>query len=325
MMSVVSAPARDEPIVARQVSTTPAIQVERLVKHYPGVKAVDDVSFSVAAGEVFALLGPNGAGKTTTTEIIEGLRQLDTGSVRVLGLDIGRQGDVIKQRIGIQLQTTALYQKLTVREIIALFGSFFECSLPPDEVIAMVSLQEKAATRSKQLSGGQRQRLAVAIALVNDPEIVFLDEPTTGLDPQARRRMWEVIENLRGRGRTVFLTTHYMEEAERLCDRVAIMEHGKIIALGTPQELIREHFRYTAIEFTTPPAIEMDMLRALPLVADVQVENDKTTLYSGGVPQTIEALTRLAAAHNDGLIGLTVRQATLEDVFLQLTGRRIRE
>jgi ABC-2 type transport system ATP-binding protein len=314
-----------EPAGAHDQSGVPAIEVEHLVKHYPGVRAVDDVSFSVAAGEVFALLGPNGAGKTTTTEIVEGLRRPDSGAVRVLGLDALRQGDAIKQRIGIQLQTTALYQKLTVREIVALFGSFFARALPPDEVIALVSLQEKAETRSKQLSGGQRQRLAVAIALVNDPEIVFLDEPTTGLDPQARRRMWEVIENLRGRGRTVFLTTHYMEEAERLCDRVAIMEHGKIIALGTPQDLIREHFKYTAIEFATPPLIPLDTLRALPLVADLQAENDKITLYSSGVPQTIEALTRLAAAHNDGLSGLTVRQATLEDLFLHLTGRRIRE
>ena len=324
-MTVATSLLPDQTAVARRESAAPAIEVERLVKHYPSVKAVDDVSFSVAAGEVFALLGPNGAGKTTTTEIIEGLRQPDSGSVRVLGLDSSRQDDAIKQRIGIQLQTTALYQKLTVREIVALFGSFFARALPPDEVIAMVSLQEKAETRSKQLSGGQRQRLAVAIALVNDPEIIFLDEPTTGLDPQARRRMWEVIENLRGRGRTVFLTTHYMEEAERLCDRVAIMEHGKVIALGTPQDLIRVYFKYTAIEFATPPTIDQDTLRALPLVADVQAENGKTTLYSGGVPQTIEALTRLAAAQNDGLSGLTVRQATLEDVFLHLTGRRIRE
>jgi ABC-2 type transport system ATP-binding protein len=324
-MSVVIAPERPNLAVADHETATPAIEVDRLVKHYASVQAVDDVSFSVAVGEVFALLGPNGAGKTTTTEIIEGLRQLDSGSVRVLGLDAGQQSDAIKQRIGIQLQTTALYQKLTVREIIALFGSFFARALPPDEVIAMVSLQEKAETRSKQLSGGQRQRLAVAIALVNDPEIVFLDEPTTGLDPQARHRMWGVIENLRGRGRTVFLTTHYMEEAERLCDRVAIMEHGKIIALGTPRDLIREHFKYTAIEFATTPTIDQDRLRALPLVADVQIENDRTTLYSSGVPQTIEALTKLAAAHNDGLSGLTVRQATLEDVFLHLTGRRIRE
>ena len=324
-MTVATSRSPDRATETRQESGALAIEVEHLVKHYSSVKAVDDVSFSVAVGEVFALLGPNGAGKTTTTEIVEGLRQPDSGAVRVLGLDALRQADAIKQRIGIQLQTTALYQKLTVREIVTLFGSFFARALPPDEVIAMVSLQEKADTRSKQLSGGQRQRLAVAIALVNDPEIVFLDEPTTGLDPQARRRMWEVIENLRGRGRTVFLTTHYMEEAERLCDRVAIMEHGKIIALGAPRDLIQEHFKYTAIVFATPAAIDQETMRALPLVADMQIENDKTTLYSSGVPRTIEALTRLASAHNDGLRSLTVRQATLEDVFLQLTGRRIRE
>jgi ABC-2 type transport system ATP-binding protein len=308
-----------------QGTSAAAIEVEHLIKRYPDITAVDDVSFSVATGEIFGLLGPNGAGKTTTTEIIEGLRQADSGSVRVLGLDAQRRNDAIKQRIGVQLQTTALYQKLTVREIIALFGSFFAHALPPDEVIALVALQEKAATRTKQLSGGQRQRLAVAIALVNDPELVFLDEPTTGLDPHARRRMWEVIANLRARGRTVFLTTHSMEEAERLCDRVAVMDRGKIIALGTPLELIREQFKYTAIAFPTPPTIAQDELRALPLVADVHVENGTTTLYSSGVAQTIEALSRIAVAHNDGLSGLTVRQGTLEDVFLHLTGRRIRE
>jgi ABC-2 type transport system ATP-binding protein len=301
------------------------IQVENLVRHYPGVKAVDGVSFSVAAGEIFGLLGPNGAGKTTTTEIIEGLRQPDSGTVRVLGLDTRRHADAIKQRIGVQLQTTALYQKLTVREIIALFGSFFAHALPPDDVIAMVNLEEKATTRSKQLSGGQRQRLAVAIALVNDPEVVFLDEPTTGLDPQARRRMWEVIENLRARGRTVFLTTHFMEEAERLCDRVAIMDHGAIIAIGTPQELINQYFTSTAITFPTPSSISRDELRALPHVESVHAENGTTTLYSDSVAQTIAALSRIAAMRNEGLNGLTVQQATLEDVFLKLTGRRIRE
>ena len=324
-MSVDIQPTWDQVAVTPRQPRAAAIQVEHLVKHYPDVKAVDDVSFRVEAGEVFGLLGPNGAGKTTTTEIIEGLRRPDRGTVQVLGLDVGRHAGAIKQRVGVQLQTTALYQKLTVREIIALFGSFFARSLPPDEVIALVALQEKAATRSKQLSGGQRQRLAVAIALVNDPEILFLDEPTTGLDPQARRRMWEVIDNLRGRGRTVLLTTHAMEEAEQLCDRVAIMDHGKIIALGTPQELIREHFRYTAVEFPTPSTISPDELRVLPLVADVRVANGTTALYSAAVAQTIEALSRVAGAHNESLHGLTVRQATLEDVFLHLTGRRIRE
>lgn len=304
---------------------TAIIQVEHLVKQYPTIRAVDDVSFNVAAGTIFGLLGPNGAGKTTTTEIIAGLRQADSGSVRVLGLDHRRDATAIKQRIGLQLQTTALYQKLTVREIIALFGSFFARSLPPDDVIALVDLQEKAATRSKELSGGQRQRLAVAIALVNDPELAFLDEPTTGLDPQARHRMWELVADLRSRGRTVFLTTHFMEEAERLCDCVAIMDHGKIIASGTPRELIERFFADTAIEFAAPPTTAFDSLRALPHVTDLRAENGTVALYSSGVPQTIEALTRLAAARNYSLNGLTVRQATLEDVFLQLTGRSIRE
>jgi ABC-2 type transport system ATP-binding protein len=303
----------------------PAIRVEHLVKQYADLKAVDDVSFSVGAGEVFALLGPNGAGKTTTTEILEGLRTPDSGDVYVLGQNIRRHGDAIKQRIGVQLQTTALYQKLTVRELITLFGSFFAHAQPPDDVIALVDLQDKASTRSKQLSGGQRQRLAVAIALVNDPELVFLDEPTTGLDPQARRRMWEVIEKLRERGRTVFLTTHYMEEAERLCDRVAIMDQGKIIAEGAPRDLIRQHFRYTAIEFATSAAITRETLRSLPQVVEVRVENGTTTLYSADIPHTLGALTSASATLGDMLNGLTVRQATLEDVFLHLTGRRIRE
>lgn len=303
----------------------PVIEIENLVKSYKSVRAVDGISFSVEPGEVFALLGPNGAGKTTTTEIIEGLRTPDSGRVEVLGIDMRQRPHEIKQRIGVQLQTTALYQKLTVREIIALFASFFQRSLPPEEVIALVNLEEKANTRSKDLSGGQRQRLAVALALVNDPEIVFLDEPTTGLDPQARRRMWEVIENLRERGKTIFLTTHYMEEAERLCNRVAVMDHGHIIALGSPKELIQQTFKHTALEFPTPPTLTIDELRSLPLVEDVRVENGTTILYSRSFPQTLEALTKVAMSHDVELSNLTIRQSSLEDVFLKLTGRRIRE
>ena len=324
-MTNIARQTHEPPAAVHQATPVAAVHVEHVTKRYPELTAVDDVSLSVVAGEVFGLLGPNGAGKTTITEIIAGLRQPDHGAVRVLGLDIPRQLGALKQRIGVQLQTTALFQKLTVREIIALFGSFFDHALPPDEVIALVALQEKAATRSKQLSGGQRQRLAIAIALVNDPEIVFLDEPTTGLDPQARRRIWEVIDGLRARGRTIFLTTHAMEEAERLCDRVAIMDHGKIIALGAPTDLIRQQFTHAAITFPTPPAVPANTLRALPQVADMRVENGTTTLYSSGVAQTIEALSGVAVAHGDDLTGLAVRQATLEDVFLQLTGRRIRE
>jgi ABC-2 type transport system ATP-binding protein len=302
-----------------------AIEVENLVKTYGTLRAVDGISFEVQDGEVFGMLGPNGAGKSTTVEMIEGLRQPDSGTICVLGIDVVKQPDRIKQRVGVQLQTTALFQKLTVRELLTLFASFFARSLPIDEVIAVVNLEEKANTRSKNLSGGQQQRLAVAIALVNDPEIVFLDEPTTGLDPQARRSLWDVIANLQQRGKTVFLTTHYMEEAERLCDRVAIVDHGKIIALGSPGALIRENFNQAALEFATNDDLHHDQLAALPFVESIRTENGTTTLYSSGISRTTNALMALAEARQTELKGFSIRMATLEDVFLKLTGRRIRD
>lgn len=302
-----------------------AVEVNNLVKTYGATRAVDGISFEVKDGEVFGMLGPNGAGKSTTTEMIEGLRKPDSGSIRVLGIDVIKSPELVKQRIGVQLQTTALYQKLTVRELLKLFGSFFAHSLPVDELVALVNLEEKANTISKDLSGGQRQRLAVAIALVNDPEIVFLDEPTTGLDPQARRSMWDVVTNLQKRAKTVFMTTHYMEEAERLCDRVAVVDHGKLIALGHPQTLIRENFNQTALEFTTNEQLKLEHLQTLPFVESIQAENGVTTLYSGGVSRTTNALMALAEQHNTELRGFTIRMATLEDVFLKLTGRRIRD
>ncbi len=301
-----------------------AIEVANLVKTYGSLRAIDGISFQVQAGEVFGMLGPNGAGKSTTTEIIEGLRRPDSGTVRVLGVDVLHEPERIKQRVGIQLQTTALFQKLTVRELITLFASFFARSLPVDDVLALVNLQEKAGTRSKHLSGGQQQRLAVGLALVNDPEIVFLDEPTTGLDPQARRSMWQVIADLRRRGKTIFLTTHYMEEVEHLCDRVAIVDHGKIIALDPPSVLIREHFNHAALEFATNEHLRHEQLAALPFVESVRVENGTTTLYSSGVSRTINALMTLTEAQQTELKGFGMRMATLEDVFLKLTGRRIR-
>jgi ABC-2 type transport system ATP-binding protein len=302
-----------------------AIEAENLVKVYGATRAVDGISFAVETGEVFGMLGPNGAGKSTTTEMIEGLRTPDSGAIRVLGIDVIKNAEAVKQRIGIQLQTTALFQKLTVREIIRLFSSFFSRSLPVDEVITTVNLEEKADTISKDLSGGQRQRLAVAIALVNDPEIVFLDEPTTGLDPQARRSLWDVIAGLQKRGKTVFMTTHYMEEAERLCDRVAVVDHGRIIALGKPNALIRETFHETALEFATNEHVSVEQLERLPFVERVQAENGITTLYSNGISRTTNALMTLAEEQDTELKGFTIRAATLEDVFLKLTGRRIRD
>ncbi|XSG74587.1 ATP-binding cassette domain-containing protein [Herpetosiphon llansteffanensis] len=302
-----------------------AIQVENLVKIYGPLRAVDGISFEVAKGEVFGMLGPNGAGKSTTTEMIEGLRKPDGGNIHVLGHDVVKNVEPIKQRIGIQLQTTSLFQKLTTRELVKLFASFYKNTLPVDEVIGLVNLEEKVNTASKDLSGGQRQRLAVAIALINDPDIIFLDEPTTGLDPQARRSMWDVVSNLQKRGKTVFLTTHYMEEAERLCDRVAVVDHGKIIALGKPQALIHDNFDETALEFSNDEQLPENLLASLPGVERVQNENGITTIYSKSVARTTNALMALVEQQQTELRGFTIRAATLEDVFLKLTGRRIRD
>lgn len=304
-----------------------AILVEDLHKHYGETKAVDGISFSVEQGEVFGMLGPNGAGKTTTVEIIEGLRTADSGRVSVLGLDAHRDADRIKARIGVQLQTTALYPLLTVREVISLFRSFFPGRVrDTDYVIDVVNLRERESTRSKELSGGQQQRLSMALALVNYPDILFLDEPTTGLDPQARRKMWDVIQQVSGEGTTVFLTTHYMEEAERLCNRVAVIDSGKIIALDTPSQLIDAHFEESAVEFELNGAtVGLESLSDLDGVTHARQDGNTITLYSGAVPRTLAQLIEHAKVQQLALDDLHVRRATLEDVFLKLTGRRIRE
>lgn len=301
-----------------------AIEVIGLEKWYGELHAVDGVSFELAKGEIFGLLGPNGAGKTTTVECLLGLRQPDVGHVRILGVDHGAQSRSIRARIGAQLQTTGLLNQLQVREQIALFSGLFPKALPTAEVLEKVGLSDKAKTLTKALSGGQRQRLAVALAMVNDPDVIFLDEPTTGLDPQARRSMWEVIEDLRTRGKSVLLTTHYMEEAETLCDRVAIMDHGKIIELGPPAQLINVHFDQTAIEFAVLEPSGRERLAELPGVAHAYSENGRTTLYSTDVPRTMASLFALVSDQSLSVGDMTVRQATLEDVFLKLTGRRIR-
>ncbi|MEE8582933.1 MAG: ABC transporter ATP-binding protein [Dehalococcoidales bacterium] len=303
------------------------IEVEQLVKTYGPVRAVDDISFEVKKGEVFGMLGPNGAGKTTTVEIIEGLRQADSGRVTVLGMDVAKVPARIKQKIGIQLQAPSLLPLLTTEEILNLFGGLYEHSLPPGEVLELLSLTESRKVMVKNLSGGQQQRLSVAMAMVNDPEIAFLDEPTTGLDPQARRGLWTVIEEMSARKKTIFLTTHYMEEAERLCDRVAIIDHGKIIALGTPQELIRNHFEEKAIQFFLEPPQPQDVWRALPGVTNVAQDESETVIYSDSIPATMSAILKYAEQHDltRELKDLHVREASLEDLFLKLTGRKIRE
>lgn len=303
----------------------PAIEVSGLRKVYSGVPAVDGISFAVEQGEVFGLLGPNGAGKTTTVECIEGLRVPDGGTITVLGHTHHGNTNGIKEIIGIQLQTTGLYPLHTVYELLALFGSFYRRAQPPDDLIAMVSLEDKRNTRSKDLSGGQRQRLSLALALVNDPDLVFLDEPTTGLDPQSRRQIWQIVTDLKARGKTVMLTTHYMEEAQTLCDRVAVMDAGKIIALDTPGALIKTHFETTAVEFEDKNGATMALLEGLPGVKNAKREGGLVTLYSLDTPRTMEGLLAAAHAGQIEFDDLRVRSATLEDVFLKLTGRRIRD
>jgi ABC-2 type transport system ATP-binding protein len=306
-------------------SEEPVISVVNLCKSYGDVKAVDGVNFTVGRGEVFGMLGPNGAGKTTTIEILEGLRNLDSGTVTALGMDVTRHATSIKQRIGVQLQTVSLYPRLTVTELIDLFRSFYDHSLPTKQLIDSVDLGERANARSMNLSGGQQQRLSIALALVNDPELIFLDEPTTGLDPQARRSLWELIKGLQARGKTVMLTTHYMEEAAELCDRVAIMDHGHILEMGTVPELIGRRFKERAVFFDTTAKLEMGKLSSLVGVTRASQEDGQTLLYSRDVAGTIGALLALADGLSVEPKNLGIRQATLEDVFLDLTGRALRD
>jgi ABC-2 type transport system ATP-binding protein len=303
----------------------PVIVVRDVRKAYGDVKAVDGVSFEVRSGEIFGLLGPNGAGKTTTMEMLEGLHRPDSGDLLVLGLDVGKHATAIKQRIGVQLQTAALFPQLTVAEVIDLFGSFFDRHLPTERLLKDLDLEEKAKAQTKNLSGGQRQRLSVALALVNDPELVFLDEPTTGLDPAARRGLWQLILGLKADGRSVLMTTHYLEEAEEICDRVAIMDHGKVLDIGTVDELIGRRFRERAIQFDTIDTLGDQRLTGLAGVTRVAHEDGVTLLYTSDVSETVGAL--LGAAKDAGVDpdNLLVRRATLEDVFLELTGRALRD
>jgi len=301
------------------------IEVSDLFKAYGNIKAVNGVSLDVAKGEVFGMLGPNGAGKTTTVEIIEGLRTPDSGMVRVLGMDVSKDVRAIKECIGIQPQSPALFPTLNVQEIVDFFRSLYQKTVPSSEVIELISLQESRKVLFKNLSGGQQQRLSVALAFVNDPDIVFLDEPTTGLDPQARRAMWEVIKNFRKTGKTIFLTTHYMEEAERLCDRVAIMDHGQIVVMDSPQRMIEEHIKESAVQFKMTNYPGQEALTNLTGVTKVVKEEDEIILYTDNIPSTISELLALASARSSELSDLFIRQATLEDVFLKLTGKRIRD
>jgi ABC-2 type transport system ATP-binding protein len=305
-----------------------ALRVRALRKVYQDVVAVSGLDLEVPAGECFGLLGPNGAGKTTTIEICEGLTARDSGDVEVLGMRWETDARALKQRLGIQLQETQLSEKLTVAETVRLFRSFFDDGPPPERVIALVQLEEKARSRVGTLSGGQKQRLALACALVGDPQILFLDEPTTGLDPQARRQLWELIEEFKRAGRTILLTTHYMDEAERLCERVAIMDHGKIIALGSPRELVASIGVEHVVEFSVDPAtqpLDLAELRAIEGVRDVRVDNAVVRMQVTALHHAVPALLAALVRRDIRLTELRTHSATLEDVFVTLTGRHLRD
>ncbi len=301
------------------------IEVQNLMKHYGAVQAVRGVSFQVARGEVFGMVGPNGAGKTTTIECIEGLRRPDRGTIRVLGMDPIRQGRSLRQRIGVQLQQTALPDRLKVGEACDLFAAFYERSVPWEPLLEQFGLADKRNTYVSRLSGGQRQRLFIVLALLNDPDVVFLDELTTGLDPQARHAMWDLVRDIRARGKTVFLTTHFMEEAERLCDRVAIMDHGQIIALDTPEALIRSLDGHTRLVCAVQGGdLPVEALRTLDGVAEVRASGTRLEVVGNG-PQLVQQVVSLLGERGLVLRDLRTEQPGLEDVFLTLTGRHLRD
>jgi ABC-2 type transport system ATP-binding protein len=303
----------------------PIIDIHGLVKRYDSFTAVDGIDLSVEYGEIYGILGPNGAGKTTTLEMIEGLRMPDSGSITVDGIDAVRESDRVRPIIGVQLQTTALFEYLSAAELVTLFAGLYESDASPAKVqrlLDMVDLREKAGSQVNTLSGGQRQRLSIALALVNDPRVVFLDEPTTGLDPGARRDLWQMIRGIRADGTTVVLTTHYMEEAEVLCDRVAVMDRGRVIACDTPAALIASlGIEATVRARITGGSLELVELQSLPAVLSATIEDDRIALQTRDVQTTLIALLRLVEARGVTLAEMTSQQSTLEDVFLSLTGR----
>jgi ABC-2 type transport system ATP-binding protein len=301
------------------------IQVEGLYKSYGAVQALRGVSFEVEEGEVFGLLGPNGAGKTTTVEILEGMRTPDSGIARVCGLDPEKSGIEFKEQIGAVLQSTALPDKIRVQEAIELFAQFYKRRANTDDLLKRFQLEEKRSAFYSQLSGGQKQRLALAMALVNDPRVVFLDEPTAGLDPQVRREIYDIIAELKRDKKTVLLTTHYIEEAERLCDRVAIVDQGRIIALGTPRDLKHASAGTTRIEVRLAKPITDGALGRLDGVTDCREFDGAYVMHSSRPPQTIVALVKQLEAENNELQSLEMFSPSLEDAFIELTGRRLRE
>jgi len=302
---------------------TTVVQVDGISKVYGRAVAVDGVSFQVREGEIFGLIGPNGAGKTTTMECVEGLRRPDRGTIAVLGLDPIRDAYSLQDRIGVQLQEAQLQKRIKVGEAVALWASLYERPVDGNRLLEQLGLAEKRNAWFMTLSGGQKQRLFIALALINDPEVVFLDELTTGLDPQARRAIWELVRGIRSRGKTVFLTTHLMEEAERLCDRVAIIDHGRIIDIGTPAELVRRHCPERAVMVVTDAPDADQRFRRLPLVDSVSRDNLTFTIRGRG-DELVTHVVQCLAENGMRVIDLRTERLTLEDVFLKVTGHSIR-
>jgi ABC-2 type transport system ATP-binding protein len=301
------------------------ILVQNLQKRYAAVEAVRDVSFEVPEGQIFGLLGPNGAGKTTTIECVIGLRQPDGGSIHVCGIDALAQPDEVKQKLGAQLQATALQDKITPREALKLFGSFYQTRAEVDALIERFSLGEKADASFDSMSGGQKQRLALALAFVNEPEVLFLDEPTSGLDPQARRELHTAIAGMRNDGHTVLLTTHYIEEAQKLCDCLAIIDHGRIIATGTPAELIAQSKALPQITIRTARPVDETMFRGLGGVESAAISDGELRLKTRNVSRSIIDVVNLLEAQGNELLDVQIHRPSLEDVFIELTGSSLRD
>lgn len=300
------------------------ITVHNLTKRYAKQAAVDGVSFEVHKGEVFGLLGPNGAGKTTTVEMLEGLKKITDGDATLNGISVKQHPQRVKHIIGVQLQSSAYFDNMNLKELLEFFGSMYNRKINGMELLERVSLTDQWQKQAKELSGGQRQRLSIAVALVNDPLVIFLDEPTTGLDPQARRNLWEVVKELQADGKTIVLTTHYMDEAEMLCDRIAIMDSGKIIALDTPAQLLRSIDHKAMITFRSTQVHEKD-LRELPNVLDAHVEQDAVDISTTDVANTLQHLFQHAKGKGAIVSDLQVHDTNLEDVFIALTGKQLRD
>ncbi|WP_226641519.1 ABC transporter ATP-binding protein [Mesobacillus subterraneus] len=301
------------------------VDVKGLKKQYGSFTAVKGVSFQVEKGEIFGLLGPNGAGKTTTIEMLVGLRKPDEGTAILSGYDVIKEVNKVKEVIGVQLQSTSLFELLKVDEILHLYGSFYPTHVDINGLIGDMLLTEKRKDRIKGLSGGQKQRLAIALALIHDPDVIFLDEPTTGLDPQARRTLWDIVLRLKERGKTIILSTHYMDEAHVLCDRIGIMDQGELIALDTPQNLVKKLQSTSSVEFHLSNPPEQDWFMKMDGVEEVSIKDNFVQLYTDDVQVTLTALIHASAEHQFKIEDLQTRSATLEDVFIHMTGRSIRE